>query len=453
MDTKNLTVSTGKRILSECNDLKRTPEALANEISIDVKKVKKILKGDCKIDESYDLINRMGKVYSIDTSDLYLIKSDCEKSIKIKRSSNSKKSSRVFKRLDKNGLRSNYYEYRDTAMSNLSPYKPEWIKQLRIVNDSNPNNPDVIYNNGHFMHQTTFFVGPVNFYWEVNGKKFCREMSTGDSNYITPYWPHSFASRDINEEAYILAITFGGKVRYAQKEFYALGNRSKNFVLEYRNNKKAICQLVKQHIKDENMTLDNLNVLAKKNKLDSNLKKKIKEYENLSSSDIKFISEVLNIEISDLTLPNYNYEEEVVILPKQKKEKYFYPNDKSKFYEIRQLARTSKMPQLKSFDFRIINHKKEYNLSTSLHSYFYNYGNSKILFHWKHNGRNYENYLESGDSLYIQPFISHGFSSENSNGKIYNVRIPGSIDISTQKELSYMANIERVFNEEKSWFD
>ena len=43
----------------------------------------------------------------------------------------------------------------------------------------------------------------------------------------------------------------------------------------------------------------------RKNKLDSNLKKKIKEYENLSSTDIKFISEVLNVEISDLTLPNY----------------------------------------------------------------------------------------------------------------------------------------------------
>ena len=45
-------------------------------------------------------------------------------------------------------------------------------------------------------------------------------MSTGDSVYNI-LWPHSFASRDINEEAYILAITFGGKVRYAQKEFYA----------------------------------------------------------------------------------------------------------------------------------------------------------------------------------------------------------------------------------------
>ena len=35
MDTKNLTVSTSKRILSECNDLK-DPEALANNFN-DVK--------------------------------------------------------------------------------------------------------------------------------------------------------------------------------------------------------------------------------------------------------------------------------------------------------------------------------------------------------------------------------------------------------------------------------
>ena len=35
-------------------------------------------------------------------------------------------------------------------------------------------------------------------------------MNTGDSNYITPYWPHSFTSRDPKQKAYILAITFGG---------------------------------------------------------------------------------------------------------------------------------------------------------------------------------------------------------------------------------------------------
>ena len=38
------------------------------------------------------------------------------------------------------------------------------------MSDNDPYNPDVAYNNGHLMHQMTTFVGPVKFYWEVNGK-------------------------------------------------------------------------------------------------------------------------------------------------------------------------------------------------------------------------------------------------------------------------------------------
>ena len=62
---------------------------------------------------------------------------------------------------------------------------------IKIVDNNDPNNPDVAYNNGHLMHQMTTFVEPVNFYWEVNGKKFCGNEH-GDSNFITPFLKHSF---------------------------------------------------------------------------------------------------------------------------------------------------------------------------------------------------------------------------------------------------------------------
>ena len=62
------------------------------------------------------------------------------------------------------------------------------------------------------MHQTTFFIGPVNFYWETGGKRYCAEMNTGDSNYITPFVPHSFASRDPEQPGLIIAVTFSGLV-------------------------------------------------------------------------------------------------------------------------------------------------------------------------------------------------------------------------------------------------
>ena len=63
-----------------------------------------------------------------------------------------------------------YYLYKDTVMSKISPFRPEWIQQLKVVEDLNPENNKVKFNNGHFLHQFTYFIGPVNFYY-MDGKQ------------------------------------------------------------------------------------------------------------------------------------------------------------------------------------------------------------------------------------------------------------------------------------------
>ena len=170
----------------------------------------------------------MGDFYPIDVSDLYIPEDDCSNGVKIMTGKDSIKTSRVFNRKNSSDELLPYYEYRDSAMSKLGPFKPEWIKELRNVNDSDPLNPEIAYNNGHFLHQLTFFIGPVNFYWKEGEDCYCQEMNTGDSNYITPFYPHSFANRDNTEDAIIIAVTFGGEVRRAQKEMYWLGEERVN---------------------------------------------------------------------------------------------------------------------------------------------------------------------------------------------------------------------------------
>ena len=83
-----------------------------------------------------------------------------------------------------------YYLYKDTIMSKLSPFRPELITELTIVKDNKPENRLVKFNNGHFLHQFTYFIGPVNFYYIKNNKKIVAKMNTGDSMYISPYVPH-----------------------------------------------------------------------------------------------------------------------------------------------------------------------------------------------------------------------------------------------------------------------
>ena len=129
----------------------------------------------------------------------------------------SRMSSRVFSRKKQEWKFNNpYYEYRDTAKSNLSHFYPEWISQIRYVKDSDPNNSDVVFNNGHFLHQLNLFVGPVNYYYyEIKGK-YCIEMNTGDTSYISPFVKHSFTNRDQTKLAYIVAVTTGSGLKRNQ---------------------------------------------------------------------------------------------------------------------------------------------------------------------------------------------------------------------------------------------
>ena len=51
-------------------------------------------------------------------------------------------------------------------------------------------------------------------------------------------------------------------------------------------------------------------------------------------------------------------------------------------YKIEQLARTSKMPQVKGFSIEVLNIKLIKNMVTSLHTYIFNYGESDVGISW-----------------------------------------------------------------------
>ena len=187
----------GQRIRCELNDLKRTTESAASELQIPLKELKDIIDGKKDEETTFRLIERLSKIYPIDGKDLYLLMDDTINGIRYMSASKSYASRRIFKRRNRFGELKPYYEYRDTAMSRLCLFKPEWISMLREVENDDPNNPDMVLNKGHNLHQNTLFVGPVNFYWEdINGIKHCSQMETRDSNYITPFIKHSFTKRN-----------------------------------------------------------------------------------------------------------------------------------------------------------------------------------------------------------------------------------------------------------------
>lgn len=456
MTEEEYKVLLGARILSEANDLKRTVDALASEIGMDITKLKKILSGLCTLEDAQEVIRRMSDTYPIDGSDMMIVRDDCTHRIKIMRAGDSEASSRIFSRKDKYGNRTPYYEYRDTAMSRVAPFRPEWIRELRPVSNSDPNNPDVAYNNGHGMHQMTFFIGPVNFYWEVNGKRFCREMDTGDSNYITPFWPHSFATRDTSKLALILAVTFGGEVRRAQKELYVLGeDEIQSYALNSRDTTKGTTQLIRRHMANEHLTLDSLMARLRADSPDLNIEKILSGSKEPTETELEFLAKCLNVEPTDIRMPRYDPNGEVVVKHRSDGDTYFYPTDLVRAYKISPLARTSKMPLMKGFDIEVLHNDPiiPHLLSSSLHTWLFNYGDSPAKMGWVSDDGNWEEVLKPGDSAYIQPFIPHGFSNGGEgNAKLCDIGVGGAVNLATQRELSCLSSIERVI-EKKCWFD
>ncbi len=115
------------------------------------------------------------------------------------------------------GGKVHFYTYADTAASRTSLFRPEWIAEHFFHDGLHPESvPDWAYNKGHFEHQMTFFIGEVNFHWKQGEKKRVRKMNTGDTNYITPFVPHTFTTRK-KGEGVILAVTYGGAI--AHEEF------------------------------------------------------------------------------------------------------------------------------------------------------------------------------------------------------------------------------------------
>ncbi|MDA8720013.1 hypothetical protein N9M24_00595 [bacterium] len=446
----------GQRILSEANDLKRTFESICDELNIDTVRFNKVTSGSASYDEAIELAKLISTNYPVKLGDLILEIPDTDRGLIIMRKEASEISKRIFSRLDRDQNRTPYYEYRDTATATLSPFKPEWIDQLRVVKDDRPDNPDVAYNNGHFLHQMTAFIGPVNFYWEVDGKKHSKQMETGSSNYITPFVKHSFTSRDSSQPAIIIAVTFSSDAGRSRGEFYSLGNdRLQSYVLNNRQPDHAISQLIQQILNDKCLTMHNLKNIAERNNINIDLDELLDPSSSKSEDDIQKLANLLKIKSSVFELPLHE-SDDVVVKDKDRSEAYIFNSSATKpDYIINPLAVVARLPSINGFDMEIASSKNENSspLNSSLHTYIYNYGDESFEFYWIFDGKEYQETIYPDDSIYLEPFIVHKFfTSSTSNANIFMFRVPGGINLEVQKEISSYADSARII-ESKQWFN
>jgi methylphosphonate synthase len=422
------------------NDLKRRPEDAAKDLNISIGEINKILSGE--VDPDFRLLKQATKIWPVNLNDFFGIEDDTINNYKIFTKADSDKTIRVMQRKDKP-----YYKYKDTVMSKISPFRPEWIEELVIVNDSSPENPNVVFNNGHFLHQFTYFIGPVNFYYiDENGKKNLEQMNTGDSMYISPYTPHSFTTRKNKENklGLILALTYTDKIdNEVLNELSVIGNElAKKYLINYNNEINGFKKNLQYYLNLSSLTEE---IFEKINNI--NLKKIYNTNSMPSLEDIEKITSALNINLKDL-IPNKKFTS-VKIGRYEKSLTWYYPSEENHIYKFIELTNVNQLPCSKALELTIV-HEEDHEtfLEVPAHQYLYNIGETDCVLETE----KIKQKFSPGDSIYLKPNVKHKFSKKS---KILILRIGGKIYGENLFHISSLSekNFERLLNDNKPWFN
>eukprot|EP00397_Hematodinium_sp_SG-2012_P020512 GEMP01021137.1.p1 GENE.GEMP01021137.1~~GEMP01021137.1.p1 ORF type:complete len:704 (+),score=133.52 GEMP01021137.1:71-2182(+) len=429
----------GRRLLSEANDIKRPLDLVAKEMGLDSSVIPRILDGRMDVDTAQGLLSKVCRHYPVAMSSLWVDPDDTLDGVLCTSAEVSEASGRVLSRPNREGVLSDYYEYRDTAMSRLAPFRPEWIRMIRTVYDDDPENPDVVYNKGHLLLQLTFFIGPVNFYYcKPDGTKVCAKMNTGDSNWIAPFVPHSFAKRgDGDELACIVACTYGSQIMPAMGTISRLQR-----ALNVSTFESQLARLME------------IEVMSKKH-LESLVSQGVGDVLNgvreCAWDDARELATVLNCRPEDLMRTPVVPGE--VVVERLSNDPRPYPvscaSGEVPAYLFRQCARYAQQPLMKAFDMEIVPPGGAI-MDISLHQYLFNYSDEPCTLAW---GDGMTQPLEPNASAYIQPTVRWRLYS-HSPAHIFTVWIPGSLTTEMLWELGCCdrRGIDRVGCESTRWY-
>src|SRR5690349_5396280 len=116
----DFTKRAARLLRAAANDLKRDDASAETDLGLAPGEFARITSDERPFD--WELIRRAAKVWPLNERDLLPVHDDCPRGVRIHRLADSVASSRI---INRGG--SPYYEYRDTAMSTVASYRPEWI--------------------------------------------------------------------------------------------------------------------------------------------------------------------------------------------------------------------------------------------------------------------------------------------------------------------------------------
>jgi methylphosphonate synthase len=438
----------GATFLALINDLKRNEASAARDLGVSEDLIHEIVAGERPI--SREILDKAVKIWPVNERDFFPIHDDVSEGVVVMNKSQSVASSRVLQRAGRD-----YYEYRDTAMSRVAMIRPEWIKMLQIVRDNDPENPNVEWNNGHFLFQFTYFVGEVNYYYEWNGRKFCEPMNTGDSVFGLPFAKHSFGSRNPKSPALILALTYGGRlVGDAQHELGVLGDESAcKYVLPMDDQIESHSALLRFHVANGSYSCDYLASAAGIKK--ARLKKALSGEVALAAHELQALADALRVPVRDLLVPHLDTTNGVVIVHHENAPSWVLPNEEQSSYRMRELAGSSVTPYSKSLEIEVLPHSGDpLPLETGTHQYGYNLGPAPATLGWICDGTRHSKVVQPEESFFIKPHIAHWFESLEPT-RLLLLRVGGKIvgDALLEASIVGKESLSRVVAETMCWYN
>jgi methylphosphonate synthase len=400
------------------NGLKRNSAAAADDLGIAVEEIADIIAGKRPL--TSELIARAAAAWPVNERDFFPVRDDAPDGVIVTRAEESEKTSRTFARGG-----ADYYEYRDTAMSRLAMFRPEWIKMLCSVPGTDPNDPAVQWNNGHFLFQFTYFIGEVNYYYSWEGRRYCAAMRTGDSVAGMPYAPHSFACRD-GAPGMILALTYGGRLLGdAQQELGALGERLAQ-QYAFGTPEPHAGALLGAQLENTGCTRE---WLARSARISlARLEDLLAGTETPKWEEREALAEALRINVRDLLPVVSDTHHGVSILRRGDVPRWPYPDGDCPHYVIGALAGTRVCPGSRGLEIEVHGDDASRGvLRTGLHQYCYVLDSEPVRLTWTHDERTHSEELRPGDSFYLKPFVPHSFTSRGRPGRVLALRIGGKV--------------------------
>jgi hypothetical protein len=425
------------------NDLKRNDPAAESDLGLPAGSFADYTSGRLPI--TWDLIGRAARVWPLNERDLLPIHDDTAHGLRMMRAKESEASSRI---IERGG--GSYYEYRDTAMSRLASYRPEWIKMLRVVENDDPGNPAVNWNNGHLLYQFTYFVGPVNYYFRSGDRSFCVEMQTGDSVWGLPFAPHSFTARSDAEPAYILALTYGGGLTGdAQRELSAFGRAATGSLALPLADHGALLRsimaarliTVPELADRAGLTTDRVAALCASTT-------------RAQWPELVMLADALGVSVRELLALHTTTEADVRIQPGRTARRWHFPGQGRPAYRFTQLASDPLHPHTTSLEVEVVTSRPDTTLpATYQHQYLYVLGDESVELRWRHDGEQFDGQLEPGDSAYLIPGIELSLCAEQP-ARLLMLRIAGSATPDVRFELGAMRDgaIGRYIAEDRLWY-